>query len=130
MADGRLLCDVDAQLLEETVAALLGGQVSPAFFVPSRDEAVLIVERLRSARIESRCECEQRDCRTYRFVVAEKARDVGFLNLRLIARGEMRLVLDSDGDIHKLERLYDPERDEAMTVYARASDDEWVRFDV
>ena len=102
---GRLLSEVDSELVNEVLATLLGGRVSPAFFVPSRDEAVRIAERLRSARIASRCDCGQSNCKTYRFEAPARPEGVEFRNVRLMADGEMRLVVDADGEVYDLERL-------------------------
>lgn len=99
---------MDGALFAETLEALASCDVSPAGAPITPDEAASVAEKLRAARLASRCGCGQADCRTYRFRVPAKPKGaVRFNTVRFYATGEHLLHIDSDGDVYELERLDD-----------------------
>ena len=123
---GKLLAEVDPELLAETLENLTSGNISPAGYVPQVNEVPLIVERLRSARIRRRCGCGQDDCRTYDLEHPHKTHNVRLHTIRFYARGEALLHVDSEGDVYSIERIDDSHDRGATTVYAKCSDGTWV----
>ena len=105
------------------LTALAAGNVSPIGYVPREDEAAFLAENLQRAIVASKCACGEAGCNTYYFDVPDKSRAVSLFTVRFHARGEMMLHIDSEGDIYKVERLYDDVG--PLTVYSRKPDGSW-----
>ncbi|HKU69188.1 MAG TPA: hypothetical protein VJP85_15555 [Candidatus Baltobacteraceae bacterium] len=105
---GKPLYHVHRALYEETRNALLQRAITTAGAVLSEAEAQHVARKLANARIAKKCGCGQEDCNTYYFETPAKAEgSVTFLTLRFHSRGEHVLHIDSDGDVYRIERLYD-----------------------
>lgn len=123
---GKTLGDVEPDLLAEFVEHLRARNISPAAYVPDDEEIARLCERLKRAPLLDRCDCGQIDCRTYRFDVPLKTHAVSYYTVRFYARGEAMLHIDSDGDIHKLERLTDLSLGGPLTIYEKKPDGSWT----
>ena len=122
---GKHLADVDPALFNETLQALLNEGVSPSGAPLTPDEAHIIAENLASARIRGKCECGEPNCNTYYFDVPDKPEGrVTYSVVRLYARGEHLLHIDSDGDLHKVQRLYEAGT-EPRRLFTRLPDGSW-----
>jgi hypothetical protein len=118
------LQDVDHALFTETMEALLHRDISPAGASLDEDQAQVVAAKLRAAPIVDNCACGEPECSTYFFQTPEKPHgSVRYSTVRLYARGEHLLHIDSDGDIYKLQRLYDAGG--PRTIFARTADGSW-----
>lgn len=121
---GKHLKDVDAALFAETMEALLRRDISPAGASLDEDEAQVIAAKLREAPLVDKCACGEPECSTYYFRTPEKAHgSVRYNTVRFYARGEHLLHIDSEGDIYKLQRLYDDGG--PRTIFSRSPEGAW-----
>ena len=127
---GKTLAEVSPALYDEIIDALERGALSAAAAQIDGPLARRVLENLAHARICGMCECGQEECRSYRFEAPQKSEgSVRRITVRLHARGEHLLHIDDDGDVYRVERLYDLNT-QPVTKYERRDDGAWSRVDV
>lgn len=123
--DGKGLDEVNLPLFFETMDALRNRDVSPAGASLNEDEAPVVAGKLAAAKLRDFCHCGQQNCTTYYFHVPVKSEgSVTLHTVRLYARGEHLLHVDSDGDVYSIERVYDRESG-PRTLYSKRADGSW-----